>query len=277
MAPVAAGGSALPSFDVVRSCGRPCTRWFRPPRRIGEGSRFSAWDAAVARRRVLGFAPLVSGWARSRTACICGTGPCSRSFADATGLSRWPLLAVRMAGTSATAVASYVLIEQPMSRGVLGRRLPRAGRRHRDGYRRHDFALGLSTTPPPVSAVPPVIHILAGRGGHAAHLQYGRGDLLSLDKSSGNSPMSGGPARVRPRWPPQEAACGPARRSTGASGVRRALLWMGRSGQRLRQPAMHARNFLRFPTSPCTRSPPTGDAVEGRAFNARVDSGWSSG
>jgi peptidoglycan/LPS O-acetylase OafA/YrhL len=45
--------------------------------------------------------------------------------ADATGLSRWPLLAVRLAGTLAVAVLSYHLIEQPVRRGTLGRRLPR--------------------------------------------------------------------------------------------------------------------------------------------------------
>ncbi|MEV6843617.1 acyltransferase family protein [Actinoplanes sp. NPDC051411] len=45
--------------------------------------------------------------------------------ADATGLSRWPLLAVRLAATVALATISFYLIEQPVRRGVLGRRLPR--------------------------------------------------------------------------------------------------------------------------------------------------------
>jgi peptidoglycan/LPS O-acetylase OafA/YrhL len=45
--------------------------------------------------------------------------------ADATGLSRWPLLAVRLAATMAAALLSYHLIEQPIRHGALGRRLPR--------------------------------------------------------------------------------------------------------------------------------------------------------
>jgi peptidoglycan/LPS O-acetylase OafA/YrhL len=44
--------------------------------------------------------------------------------ADATGLSRWPLLAVRLTGTLAVAGLSFVLIEQPIRRGALGRLLP---------------------------------------------------------------------------------------------------------------------------------------------------------
>jgi peptidoglycan/LPS O-acetylase OafA/YrhL len=43
---------------------------------------------------------------------------------DATGLSRWPLLTVRLLGTLLVAVLSYHLIEQPIRRGVLVRRLP---------------------------------------------------------------------------------------------------------------------------------------------------------
>jgi peptidoglycan/LPS O-acetylase OafA/YrhL len=45
--------------------------------------------------------------------------------AEATGLSRWPLFVVRLAGTLALAVLSYHLVEQPVRRGALGRRLPR--------------------------------------------------------------------------------------------------------------------------------------------------------
>jgi hypothetical protein len=45
--------------------------------------------------------------------------------ADATGLSRWPLLGVRLAGTLAVAILSYYVIEQPIRHGALGRRLPR--------------------------------------------------------------------------------------------------------------------------------------------------------
>jgi peptidoglycan/LPS O-acetylase OafA/YrhL len=45
--------------------------------------------------------------------------------ADATGLPRWPLLAVRLLGTLGVAVLSYHLVEQPIRRGLLARRLPR--------------------------------------------------------------------------------------------------------------------------------------------------------
>src|SRR4051794_17974973 len=45
--------------------------------------------------------------------------------ADDTGLSRWPLLAVRLSGTLAVATAGYHLIEQPIRRGAMGRLLPR--------------------------------------------------------------------------------------------------------------------------------------------------------
>jgi len=42
--------------------------------------------------------------------------------ADSTGLTRWPLLAVRLGGTLAVAILSYHLIEQPIRRGALSRR-----------------------------------------------------------------------------------------------------------------------------------------------------------
>jgi peptidoglycan/LPS O-acetylase OafA/YrhL len=45
--------------------------------------------------------------------------------ADATGLSRWPLLAVRLLATLAVATVSYYLVEMPIRRGALGRLLPR--------------------------------------------------------------------------------------------------------------------------------------------------------
>ena len=45
--------------------------------------------------------------------------------ADATGLTRWRLLVVRLAGTLAIAIVSYHLIEQPIRHGAPGRRLPR--------------------------------------------------------------------------------------------------------------------------------------------------------
>jgi hypothetical protein len=44
--------------------------------------------------------------------------------ADTTGLTRWPLLAVRLLGTLAVAIVSYVVIEQPVRRGILSRRWP---------------------------------------------------------------------------------------------------------------------------------------------------------
>jgi peptidoglycan/LPS O-acetylase OafA/YrhL len=45
--------------------------------------------------------------------------------ADATGLSRWPLLVVRLLGTLTVALLSYHLIEQPIRHGALARLLPR--------------------------------------------------------------------------------------------------------------------------------------------------------
>jgi len=44
---------------------------------------------------------------------------------DSTGLSRWPLLAVRLLGTAAIALASFYLLEQPIRRGALTRALPK--------------------------------------------------------------------------------------------------------------------------------------------------------
>jgi peptidoglycan/LPS O-acetylase OafA/YrhL len=45
--------------------------------------------------------------------------------ADNTGLSRWPLLAVRLLGTLAVAITSFYLIEQPIRKGALTRLLPK--------------------------------------------------------------------------------------------------------------------------------------------------------
>ena len=45
--------------------------------------------------------------------------------ADSTGLSRWPLLAVRLLGTLAVSIVSFYLIEQPIRKGALVRMLPR--------------------------------------------------------------------------------------------------------------------------------------------------------
>jgi peptidoglycan/LPS O-acetylase OafA/YrhL len=47
--------------------------------------------------------------------------------ADATSLSRWPLLGVRLASTLALATASYYLVEQPIRRGAPARLLPAGG------------------------------------------------------------------------------------------------------------------------------------------------------
>ncbi|GIF14975.1 acyltransferase family protein [Actinoplanes teichomyceticus] len=82
--------------------------------------------------------------------------------AEATGLSRWPLLAVRLAGTLAVAVVSYHLIEQPIRRGVLGRRLPRRVPAVATGaaFGVVTAAIGWTTTVPPESATaaaPPVV------------------------------------------------------------------------------------------------------------------------
>ncbi len=76
---------------------------------------------------------------------------------DATGLSRWPLFAVRLAGTLALALLSYYLIEQPVRRGVLERRLPRrmpavvtAG-----AIGLTAVAIGAVTVPPPAADATP--------------------------------------------------------------------------------------------------------------------------
>ena len=88
---------------------------------------------------------------------------------DATGLSRWPLLAVRLLGTLAVAAASYRLIEQPIRHGALVRLLPRrvptvvtAG-----AFGLMVVAIALSTTPPPQpspAAAAPVIITMTGKG-----------------------------------------------------------------------------------------------------------------
>jgi peptidoglycan/LPS O-acetylase OafA/YrhL len=71
--------------------------------------------------------------------------------ADATGLSRWPLLAVRLASTLTVATAGYYLIEQPIRRGVLGRRLPRGApaAATASAFGVVIAAIGLSGAPPP--------------------------------------------------------------------------------------------------------------------------------
>jgi peptidoglycan/LPS O-acetylase OafA/YrhL len=82
--------------------------------------------------------------------------------ADVTGLSRWPLLAVRLAGTLAVAVVSYHLIEQPIRRGALGRLLPRRVPAvvTATAFGLMAVAISLSTAPPPASvptAAAPVV------------------------------------------------------------------------------------------------------------------------
>ena len=80
--------------------------------------------------------------------------------ADLTGLSRWPLLAVRLLGTFGLSLASYHLIEQPIRRGALHRLLPRrvpsivtAGT-----FALMVVAITVSTAPPPQAlAAAPVI------------------------------------------------------------------------------------------------------------------------
>jgi peptidoglycan/LPS O-acetylase OafA/YrhL len=81
--------------------------------------------------------------------------------ADATGLSRWPLLAVRLAGTVGVAILSYVVIEQPIRRGALDRLLPRrvpvAVTAAATGL--VAVVIGFATAPPPapVPAAAPVV------------------------------------------------------------------------------------------------------------------------
>ncbi|AEV85834.1 Putative O-acetyltransferase [Actinoplanes sp. SE50] len=81
---------------------------------------------------------------------------------ETTGLSRWPLLAVRLAGALALAVVSYHLIELPVRRGLLARTLPRHGPAAVTAAAAAAVLLtiGLSTLPagpPPAVAAPVVI------------------------------------------------------------------------------------------------------------------------
>ncbi|GIM93628.1 acyltransferase family protein [Paractinoplanes toevensis] len=75
--------------------------------------------------RLLGFAPLVWLGRISYGVYLWHWPLFSYLTADSTGLSRWPLLALRLAATLAAAVLSYHLIEMPIRHGVLGRSLPR--------------------------------------------------------------------------------------------------------------------------------------------------------
>ncbi|WP_433294793.1 acyltransferase family protein [Actinoplanes sp. CA-030573] len=75
--------------------------------------------------RLLGVAPLVALGRISYGVYLWHWPLFTFVTADNTGLARWPLLAVRLAGTLAVATLSYHLIEQPVRHGVLGRRLPR--------------------------------------------------------------------------------------------------------------------------------------------------------
>jgi peptidoglycan/LPS O-acetylase OafA/YrhL len=87
--------------------------------------------------------------------------------ADTTGLSRWPLLAVRLTGTLVLAVLSYHLVEKPIRHGALGRLLPR---RVPTAVTAGAFGLlilttAMSTAPPPQpswsAAAPAVITTVA--------------------------------------------------------------------------------------------------------------------
>jgi peptidoglycan/LPS O-acetylase OafA/YrhL len=81
--------------------------------------------------------------------------------ADATGLSRWPLLTVRLAGTLGVAILSYHLVEQPIRHGMLGRTLPRRVPAALTGtaVALIAVAVGFATAPAPMAAtaVPSVV------------------------------------------------------------------------------------------------------------------------
>jgi peptidoglycan/LPS O-acetylase OafA/YrhL len=74
--------------------------------------------------------------------------------ADATGLSRWPLLGVRLGGTLAVALLSYYVIERPIRHGALGRLLPRRVPAAITASALGLIAVAISfeATPPPASA-----------------------------------------------------------------------------------------------------------------------------
>jgi hypothetical protein len=112
--------------------------------------------------RLLGFAPLVWLGRISYGVYLWHWPLITFITADATGLSGGTLLAVRLGATLAAAVLSYHLIEQPIRRGAVLRRLPRrmpiavtAG-----ALVVVIVAIGPATTPPPqplAAAAPPVI------------------------------------------------------------------------------------------------------------------------
>jgi peptidoglycan/LPS O-acetylase OafA/YrhL len=94
--------------------------------------------------------------------------------ADNTGLSRWPLLAARLTGTLAVAVAGYYLIEQPIRHGGLSRRLPRRVpiTVTAAALTVMVFAIATATAvppPPPATAAAPVVIQPAAAPGVAAH------------------------------------------------------------------------------------------------------------
>jgi peptidoglycan/LPS O-acetylase OafA/YrhL len=104
--------------------------------------------------RLLGLAPLVWLGRISYGVYLWHWPLFSYVTADATGLSRWPLLAVRLAGTLLLAVVSYHLVEQPIRRGILGRLLPRhvPAAVTATAFGVMLITIGLAAAPPPPTA-----------------------------------------------------------------------------------------------------------------------------
>ncbi|MFI6074218.1 acyltransferase family protein [Actinoplanes sp. NPDC051343] len=110
--------------------------------------------------------------------------------ADDTGLSRWPLLAVRLAGTLAVAVVSYHLIEQPIRHG--GLRRPLALTATAAAFTVIGFAIATATAVPPpapaTAAAPVIIAPAAPPATRHAVRQPGPMYRPGRPKNAGNQP-----------------------------------------------------------------------------------------
>ncbi|HKE65486.1 MAG TPA: acyltransferase family protein [Micromonosporaceae bacterium] len=120
--------------------------------------------------------------------------------ADRTGLSRWPLLAVRLAGTLTIAIVSFYLIEQPIRRGALTRLVQRRLPRRAPigvtvlGVSAAAFAVVFMTAPPPpssLSAAPVVITSTKPRPSSSA-----TGVYVPMDRADRTKGTSGTEPRV---------------------------------------------------------------------------------
>ncbi|HEY7173680.1 MAG TPA: acyltransferase family protein, partial [Micromonosporaceae bacterium] len=120
--------------------------------------------------------------------------------ADRTGLSRWPLLGVRLAATLAIAVVSFYLIEQPVRRGALTRFAQRRLTRRAPvgvtvlGMSAVAFAVVFMTAPTPTPAATshPVI-VTSTKPRPSASAQ---GVYVPMDRTSRSKGTSGSEPRI---------------------------------------------------------------------------------